>query len=341
MELSVTQGIKQKLKVSFALFVLVLTVGTGGYMFIQGPNANFIDAFYMTAITVTTVGYGEIVDLSGNPWGRLFTVGLLFAGMGVIVYFVSNVTAFFIEGNLKEYFWRNQMLKNIAKMKGHYIVCGAGTLGTHIVEELVRTMRPTVVIDRDPLKVAALADKFPTLGLIEGDAVEDDVLAQAGIERAAGLIAATNNDRDNLVVTLSAKQLSTNIRVVARCNDVKHMPKLKRAGADAVVSSNYIAGLRMASEMIRPEVVGFLDLMLRDKDKNLRIDEIKLRAGSELIAKPARIVKDMVLLMAVLDSKGEMLFNPSDDYRLAEGITLIYMGTPEDRQRLVALAPEG
>lgn len=331
------EGFRHKIRLSFYLFIGILAAGPLGYRVILGDRYSLFDYFYMTVITVATVGYGEVVDLSGSRLGRLFTIFLIFGGMSAILYFLSNVTAFFIEGDLKDVFWRRKMQKFIDGMKDHFIVCGAGQHGLYITEEMTSTKRPVVLIDSSHERVDLMKEKLPAAGLIVGDATDGDILQMAGITRAKGLVAATNNDKDNLVITITARQLSPSLRIVTRCNEMKNAEKLRRAGADSVVSSNYIGGLRIVSDMIRPTVVTFLDRMLRDKDKNLRIEELTIEKGSRLSGTTAASVKSRALLLAVKDKEGRFEYNPPGDRMLEEGMTLIFLVTPEEREKLESL----
>lgn len=328
---------KKKFEISFSLFLIILSSGTLGFWLITGMKNSLFDCLYMTVITVTTVGYGEVVDLSGNPAGRAFAMLLIFSGMSSILYFVSNITAFLIEGNLNEIFWRNKMQKSISGMKGHYIVCGAGTLGEHIIQEFSHTKRPTVVIDISHEKVEHLKEKFPGTGIVHGDSTDNETLSDAGVERAAGLIAATGNDKDNLVITITARQINPELRIVTRANEMKNVEKLRRAGADSVVSSNFIGALRMASEMVRPAVVSFLDTMLRDTEKAYRVEEVTIPEGSPMEGKTALDVKSRVLLLAVQKKEGVYEFNPPDSMRLSGGDVIIFMGRPEEKAMLEGL----
>lgn len=333
----IVKAFLKKISLSFFLFIGVLAGGTAGYNIIDGGKHPLIDYLYMTVISVTTVGFGEIFDLSQNPAGRIFTMGLIFTGMGVIVHFVTSLTAFLVEGDLKEIFRRNKMIETIKKMSDHYIVCGAGTIGAHIVQELHRTKRRLVVIDIDEPRLEALREQHPGIGTVSGDATENDTLLEAGLERAKGVVSAMDNDKDNLVVTISVKQIAPMARVIARCKDIRHSEKFKRAGADSVVSANFIGGLRMASEMIRPKVVGFLDIMLRDTERALRIEEVHVAGGGPADGKKISDLRGYALLMAVVKPDGAYEFNPKDDFTVTGGMTVIFMGSPEDRERLAEL----
>ena len=222
------------------------------------------------------------------------------------------------------------MNKAIAEMQGHVIVCGIGRTGTHIIEELTACAQPFVAIDSDVAYLDRLHREHPSLRYIVGDATEDDVLRAAGIERAHGLVAALHDDQANLYVTLTARSLNASLRIIAKAVEVSAVPKLTRAGADKVVSTNRIGGLRLASEMIRPNVTEFLDMMMRDPKHVLRIEEVVVRedapfANKTLAEASLRKVAD-VLIVAVRGSDGSYRFNPGADTPLKVGCTLIFLG---------------
>ena len=329
---------KERLLLSIYLFVGIVAVGTFGYKIVVGDEYTLFDCFYMTIITLSTVGYGEMLDLSTHPGGRLFTAFLIILGMGVLLYVVSNITAFIVEGELLKIFWRRKMDKMISGMSGHYIVCGVGRVGYHIVQELRETKREVIAIDTEVDKLENLRNSFKDVPVLSGDGMDDELLKEAAIDRAAGVMVATGHDKDNLVITITARQLNPQLRIVTRCNDMRNLNKLKNAGADSVVSSNFIGGLRMASEMVRPTVVSFLDIMLRDKEKNLRVEEVALPALSPLIGKNVKDsgIKEAAntLLLAIKCSDGEWAYNPKDDFVLREGMELVVMGSPDEKQRL-------
>lgn len=317
-----------------ALAAILLT-GMTGYRFIAGNEHSLIDCLYMTFITITTIGFGEIIDLSGNPWGRVFTMCLALSGVGVITYILSNLTAFIVEGDLNEAFLRRKMEKMINKLSDHYIVCGIDGVGRYIVNELFETKRPHVIVDTNKQHIEKFLEEFQEKFFIVGDATDNDTLLEAGIMKAQGLFAVTNDDNHNLVISLTAKQLNPQVRVVACCTELKNIDKMKKAGADAVVSPAFIGGLRMASEMIRPMVVSFLDIMLRDKKKNLRIEEISVSSAHS--GKPLSLLNlqkyPNTLLLAVR-TDDDWIFNPSRDYVFTPGNILVFMTTPEDREEI-------
>ncbi len=317
---------------SAALILFIMLIGTVGYYFLSHGKYSLIDCFYMTFITITTIGYSEIIKL--DITGRIFTIFISFCGIGIIMYLVSNISAVLIEGELKEVFKEKKMQKNINSLTDHYIVCGAKSVGFHITCELKTTKRQVVVIDisRDNLK--PLLECYPDLYYVIGDATDEKILKKAGIEKAKGIFAAIGNDNINLVISLTAKHLNHNIKVVARCQELNHIEKMKKAGADYVVSPNFIGGLRMASEMIRPAVVSFLDVMLRDK-RSLRIEEIYVSEKFE--NKPISEIHlenfPHVLLLAVY-RENKWIYNPKQDFILHKGDKLILMTTPDERIKL-------
>ena len=317
---------------------LVFAIGLVGFYLIGQPRADLVDAFYMTSITLTTIGYGEVVSVETTS-AKLFTSLYAIIGFGMFVYLFSNVTAFMVEGGLDRYLWNRKMQRTIEKLKDHTVVCGAGNTGRHVVGELLETARPFVLIDRSAEIVRQLHQHhgvpFPA---IIGDATDDDVLRAAGVPRASGLITCISNDNDNLVVTLSARLLAPKLRIVSRCIDEREQTKIRRAGADTVVLPNMIGGIRMVSEMIRPAVVTFLDLMLRDRERRLRVEEVLVPAASPLAGTTvgqlhARKIKDL-LVVALRNADDSWHYNPDEDECMHAGMTIIFMGSPEARVAL-------
>ena len=324
--------VKQRLATAGLALLAVFAVGVIGYTIIDHGKHRLLDALYMTVITLTTVGYGEIIPMDNNPAGRIFTMFLILFGMGILVYFVSTVTAFFVEGQLEHVFWRKRMRQAIAELKDHVIVCGAGVVAGHLIEELMRVQRPVVAVipPGSTLPQPGVQKELPN---IVGDASDEEVLAEAGIARAAGLVPALEQDRDNVLVTLTARQINPSLRIVAMLVDPRNETKLRRAGADSVVSPFLIGGMRMASEMVRPMVVTFLDTMLRDRDRNLRVEEIRVGRASAAIGRPVADLKindvpGLMLLALVEPSTQKWTFKPDDHTRVEEGATLIVMGDP-------------
>jgi voltage-gated potassium channel len=230
------------------------------------------------------------------------------------------------------------MEKRIEKMRGHYVVCGIGMVGLYIVHELYETKRPQIVIDTDPLKFDLLKMRNMDVPFLLGDATENEHLERALIREAKGLFATTNSDNDNIVIALTAKQINPNLRVVCRCNDTKNTDKIKRAGADTVVALNYIGGLRMAAEMIRPHATDFLESMLRDREHPLRVEEARVPGESPYVGKRIEELQlenmGNLLLLAIRKGEGEWIYNPAPSVVLEKDMRLIVLATPEERQLL-------
>jgi voltage-gated potassium channel len=313
----------------------VMAAGTVGYRVISGGKSSLLDSFYMTFITVATIGYGEITDGSAGAGGRLFTVLVALAGIGTMTYILMSITAFVVEGQMNEAFRRRRMEKAIERFRDHYIVCGSGGTAAYIVRELIHTGRPHLVVDDDRERLARLAAEFPDLVYLENDPTDDAVLEKSGIARARGVFAVTGDDNRNLVVSLTARQLNHGVRVVAGCAEVRNTEKIRKAGADAVVSPTYIGGLRMASEMIRPTVVSFLDTMMSRREENLRVEEIPVPASfSGRPLSSLDLGRFRRLLLLALRRADSWEYNPPRDLTMREGDTLIFMSTPEEKVSL-------
>lgn len=281
-------ALRRRLYWAVGLLIFIAAVAITGYMLLSPTHVRFIDALYMAVITLAGVGYGEYVETSTTAL-RIFNMIIVLLGVMITVYAFSVVTAFLVEGELKEFFWRRRMLKRIAKLDQHSIVCGLGDTGRHAAIELKKTGAPfcIVEINEEVIKryVEQNGEDKENILFIVGDATDEDVLTQAGVERASGLISSLGNDKDNLVTTVIVRQKNPHVRIVARCFDPKFNDRISRAGANAIVSPNQIGGLRMASEMLRPHVVNFLDLMIKDMHSSERIEEIVIHPHSHWIGK--------------------------------------------------------
>ena len=325
----------KRLMMGLALLVIVVIGGGIGYYLIGGGQWRFSDCIYMTVITVTTVGYGEILpDMDRVEYARAFTVILLVFGTGSIVYFASTVTAFIIEGDLRNVLFASRLKKRMKRMKNHVVVCGAGSTGRNVIEELLTTGVPVIAVDLREAELRELADKFPKaeFSYIVGDATDDDVMAQAGLERARGLVAALSSDKDNLYLTVSGRQANPGTRIVARCAELSHVEKIRKSGADAVVSPNFIGGMRLVSELLRPAVVRFLDDMLRDRRAAYRIEEIRLgdraaELGTTLRDARVRERFGMTVLAVRASDNQSWVYNPDADEALGPGMTLVVLGS--------------
>lgn len=225
------------------------------------------------------------------------------------------------------------MQKRIDAMSGHYIVCGAGQTGSTVIRELRRTERPCVAIEHNHAHIAVIEQELPEVPVLHGDCSDDETLIRAGVQRAAGVVVCTDDDKNALVTTVLARQLNPAIRVVARASTDKAASRLRQAGADGVVSPAQIGGMRLASELVRPTVVSFLDTMLRDTNRNLRIEEVAVPTGSPAADQPVGTLRlheygSGLLLLAVRTTDGEYRFNPPAETRVTAGSALITMGDP-------------
>jgi voltage-gated potassium channel len=316
---------------SISILAAILAIGTLGYRLIGGGTYSLLDCFYMTFITIATIGFSEIVDLSAHPEGRVFTVFIGFAGIAAMTYLTSTVTAFLIEGRINEALWRRRMDKHIHRLKNHYIICGIGRVGRNVADELTSTRRTYVVVDEDMRAIDTHLAKFPGHTYIHGDASDDDVLQKAHIETARGVFAVTGDDNKNLVISLTAKQLNPAVRVVARCHEIRNTDKLRKAGADAIVSPDFTGGLRIASAMIRPHVVTFLDRMLKS-DENLRVEEVIVASGFAERTLAQLDLPDRNHILLAVREDDHWVFNPGPAHVLRAGMTLVIMATPEGRK---------
>ena len=324
---------RNRLRNALYALMIVVIVAACGYRLL-GHNVSWLDAIYMTVVSLTSVGYAEIVSTANNPALRVFNIFVLVFGLGIMLYVFSIATAFVVEGDLKRLFWKNKMLKRIKGLRNHTIVCGAGTTGIKVVEELHKTRHDIVVIDIDPVHLDRLS-QFGEIPVIEGDASDEEILDLAGVAVAGGVVTALPNDKDNLVVVITVRQKHPNVRIVARCVDSKMADKMIRAGASSTVSPNSIGGMRLASEMVRPNVVTFLDRMLRDTDATLRIEEIPIPFHSAWVGHSLgkiELRERFNLSSLALREPGEQHFryNPHDSEVLRGNAVIVVMGNVDD-----------
>jgi voltage-gated potassium channel len=310
------------------LLLVILIAGTLGYHFIEGWS--LFDSLYMSVITLATVGYGEVHPLSNA--GRAFTIFLILGGMGIILFGISELTQFIVQGGIGGILRRRKMERTVKKISHHYILCGAGKNGHYVLEELIRTKRKIVAVEKDPKKVQTLIDRgIPT---VEGDASNDNVLRSAGIERALGLVCTLPEDKDNLFVVITARGLNPKLRIVAKVDEIEVREKFFRSGANSAVSAPYIGGLRMASELIRPDTTTFLDSMMRDNSA-LRVDEVMIGPTTNFRGKSIKscdvIASSDIVLVSMRRGIGgrDFIFNPPPSTVINTGDTLIVIGNPE------------
>jgi len=319
----------KRLTYGLVLFAAVIMIGTVGFHFITGDS--LFDGFYNTLITVSTL---EARDFGGNTGAKVFTVFLILIGVGNLLFLVSTFAAFFADGEFRRIMRRRKMDNVIKTLTGHVIVCG-GTddIGGYVIEELEKTGRKYVVVNSS----APAANNADSKGFlyIEGDPSDDEALSAANIGEASGIISILPEDKDNVFVTLTARGLNPDIRIVAKCVDSRTGSKLTKAGADSVVNTDLIGGMRIASELMRPAAVSFLDEMIRVQSKStIRFEDVKISAGSEFVGitlKKAALSIRFNLLIVGARKKGQadFVYSPPSDYIIEEGTELVVLGDLE------------
>ncbi len=328
-----------KLRLPLLLSFMTLFGGSLGYHILY-PNESWWRLLYMTSITLSTVGYGDIFQIEHSPVATVYTMFLMLAGMGLVLYSVSTITAYVLEGHIGELFLAQALRRRVARMKDHYIICGAGETGIHVISEMYHAKHDFVVLEADSAKRDKIRAMFPDCCVLIGDATSDKLLEEAKIESASGLVAALSNDKDNLFLTISARMLNRKLKIVSKAIDLTLVGKLKTAGADYVVSPNFIGGMRMASEILRPHVVTFLDRMLRGKDKSARVEELVVPKDSPLCGKSleeARIYEECGLYIMALkpsDEGADYLYNPPLETRLNEGTILLFIADMNQQKKI-------
>ncbi len=329
-----------------AVFFGMLVAGVAGYTWLGAGRWTVGEALYMTVITLSTVGYGEILEgLDQVAGARAFTMVLILAGSGGMLYLTSTVTAFIVEGDLRGVLQRRRMKNTIRALSGHVIVAGCGATGSSVVAELTRQGRPLVVVESDPTKLERLSREC---GLsppyVIGDATVETVLEEAGIERASGLVAALSDDRDDLYLVFTARHMNPALQIVAKTVDPANGKKMERAGADFVVSPSSLGGLRLAAAIERPSVMRFLDAMSNDAVDPHHIDEVRLTEESPVVGKrldESGIREHAALVLAVRHPDGSYVYNPPTDTVLRPGQTLILLVRMENHPDLLELLGVG
>ena len=329
------RGVARRAALVGGLLALVIAFGTIGFVVVEGFG--LFDAFYMTLITVTTVGYFEVHALSHA--GRVFNIFLIVFGVSAVFFAVGALTQTMIELELQGTFGRRRRKRLIDGLNEHFIICGYGRVGRHASYELMRTGVPFVIIDRSEQR--AEAARKAGMNVVVADSTRDDSLRQAGIARARGLVSALATDADNLFVILSAKTLNPKLTVVTRASEEEAEEKLRRAGADTVFAPFSMAGHRLAQALVRPHVSTFLDFATTAVGLDVSIEQVEIAANSTVERKSLRdlhLSRDYgVIVMAIRKPGGEMLFNPPAETTMNAGDYLIAMGAIENLQRLERL----
>jgi voltage-gated potassium channel len=317
---------------AFAGLAAALLFGTVGYRVVEGWS--LFDAFYMTVITLTTIGFSEVHPLETK--GRVLTLILIFMGVGLVAYAAITSTRFVIEGEVVKILTRRRSMKTLERIKDHFIVCGFGRMGSYICHQLHDRGLPIVVVEKD----TTVQDRVMEHGylLSPGEATEEDVLKAAGIARARGLFVALNSDAENVYTVLTARELNPALQIVARAGEESSYKKLLRAGADRVISPYQIGGMRLVMGMLKPTVMSFLEVVMDHKELEIDIEEVHLPSGCAYCGKrlaETDIRKELnLIVIAVKQKDGQMVFNPGPDTVVSGGDTLIAMGRKEDLEVL-------
>lgn len=320
-----------KLTLALFFFLLILSFGTIGYHVVEGMD--FFESFYMTVITVSTVGFSEIKQFS-EP-GRIITIIVIVTGIGAGTYALGQLTKALLEGELRAILGRRKLEKNISKLKNHWIICGFGRIGKIICDELAADGIKFVVIEQDPEKTEGLDDRYL---YVNQDATSEEALREAGIMTAKGIVTAVFSDADNVFITLTAKGLRPDIYILSRASEVKNEGKLLKAGANRVMSPYVIGGSRMAQLLKRPTVSDFIDSATMKSELGLSLEEAVIGQGSKLADKTlleSNIRHDFgVIIVAIKKPTGQMIFNPVPSEKLEAADVIVVIGKKEDMKRL-------
>ncbi|MDJ0782801.1 MAG: potassium channel protein [Desulfosarcinaceae bacterium] len=318
--------------ISVILILLIILIGMGGYMLIEGWSA--LDSLYMTVITLATVAYGEVHTVS--ELGRVYTIVLICLGVSYFLYVVGAMIQFMVEGRIRHLLGRTRFDRKIKRLNNHYIVCGYGRIGQVICRKLLSESVDLAVIENNPDRIDAIADDH--LLYIIGDATDAAVLMKAGIERAAGLIAVLATDADNVFLVLTARQLNRSILILARASQKRAKAKIQAAGADYVGSPYELGAVNMAQRIVRPTVTNFLDLAFKRGSEEIQMEEIPVSSRSSLGGvklQDSGIRQDFnLILIAVKKPDGRMIFNPSHETLIQANDTVIAVGETANLTKL-------
>jgi voltage-gated potassium channel len=298
-----------------------------------------MNSLFMVVITLTTIGYGDWLDIRNLYGAEFFTLFLALVGIAVPAFLVSNVTALIVGGLFSMRFRRRRMEKRIAVLSDHIIICGVGTTGLHVVSELIWTGRPVVAIDQDEEKLLRLCQELGEFPYVVGNAESDETLREAGIERAYGLIACLTDDRDNVFVTLTARSLNRTLRIISKVLDDTSRRKLVMAGANQTVNPTAVGGMRLVSEMVRPTAVTFLDNMIRDRQSTHRFEELTVDLGAPIAGKTLaesnlRGKGKSLVVAAKRPGEKTFIYNPTADVLLEPGLILVLLASVNEIENI-------
>jgi len=318
------------------LILFLILIGTVGYMSIL--DVGIVDALYMTVITVSTVGFREIENLDAG--GKLFTMFIIFSGLGLVAYVFSQLAVFLAEGEFKRVLLNRRVQRRLQTMKDHYIICGAGQTSVSLIEQFTRSQAQFVIIERDSNRYEELLEQG--YHVIHGDATDEEILSEAGIEKAKGLVSALGSDAENVFTVLTAREMNPNMQIVARAIDTTASQKLMKAGADNTINPNELGGNRMAVLMLRPQIISFLDAITKIGEQTLDLGEIEVTARSPLAGKMLRDAKipekTGLIVLATKENDGNTIYNPSSSTVLHEGLSMLVLGRQEQITELQRMA---
>lgn len=328
------QLLVKRLYRSAVALMVVLAVGSMGYpLLVEG--ATWFEGLYMSFLTVTTIGFHEVVDTSQSVGARIFTIFLAISGIGVLTYGLSNMAALIIELDKSPVLKRRRLQRIIRRMDNHFIICGASHVGQYLASELDASGRSFIVVDLNAQIAEEYEGKYTHGKVVEGDCTDSDFLQEVGIEKARGAFVTTGDDNLNIVICVTLRQLNPRLRIVSNAKDRDAEKKLLSVGADRVISPSYIGALRMASEMVRPTVTSFLDEMLRDTNRDLRIEEFSVSeswAGRPISELPLHGLRYSLVL--AINSAGDWMYNPDPAHVLQPQSRLIMMTSTEELNTL-------
>lgn len=318
------------------LVILLVAIGTVGYMVML--DVGFVDALYMTVITVSTVGFREIENLSSG--GKLFTMFIIVSGLGLVAYVFSQLAVFLAEGEFKRVLLNSRVQRRLQHMKDHYIICGAGQTSVSLIEQFTRSHADFVIIEKNAERYEELLNSG--YATIHGDATDEDVLLEAGIKEAKGLVSTLGSDAENVFTVLTARGMNKNMQIVARAIEGSASQKLRKAGADSTINPNELGGNRMAVLMLRPQIISFLDAITRIGEDTLDLGEIEVTKESPLAGKKlleAKIPeKTGLIVLAIKERNGTSTYNPSSNTVLHEGLSMLVLGRQEQILSLQRMA---
>ncbi|HSC78621.1 MAG TPA: potassium channel protein [Candidatus Acidoferrales bacterium] len=328
--------IQKRLRIALVLIAVVLLAGTTGFRLIEGWP--WFDGLYMTLITMTTIGYGETHPLS--PAGRVFNAFLIITAVTAGGFLVASVTHAMVEFEFSKFLGRKRMERELASLREHYIICGAGRVGRTVAKELWARGIPFAIVERDPDRAQwALDQKVP---VVIGTGFSEETLRQARIENAKGLVAAVTSDPDNLYIVLTASGLKPDLQIIARASEEEAIPKLLRAGASQVLSPYHFVGHRIVQLLLRPNVLDFIDTAIGTERLDIQIEEVQIPRGSRLAGKSlaAADIRQAtgVLVLALKRLDGRLEFNPAPDTVIEGGDCLIGIGSSDHLEKLESLA---